>query len=438
MVTAVILAALLAPAAAVAKSAQRPSPAVQEAARSAAVQVPLPQPRPADAPARDAAEGAASDKGTAPDKPAAPGKSEAAAPAALPVSACRLALTDEIAVAPSIPAIHGPGGCGGDDLVRLEAVVLPDKRKVALTPAATMRCPMATAIANWVRSDIVPLESGLGSPLVALDNFDSYECRGRNGKAGAPLSEHGRANALDVHGFKLADGRLIDLTDRTQPRELRETVLHSVCTRFSTVLGPDSDWYHEDHIHLDLMERRNNYKICQWDVLDPMPKVAPLLPAMRPEEAPPRETADAGDGTKKAEGDAKGKATEPAAVEEDRRPAAVSDSAGEAGRTVPQVSAPKIAPRDVPLSGATAARGRSSGITPPAARPTVPQSADTSVAAVPSSKPPASNAPSGKASTDKGAVGGASADSTAANANKRATKKRQRVHRGWNPFGPFF
>jgi hypothetical protein len=61
--------------------------------------------------------------------------------------------------------------------------------------------------------------------------------------------------------------------------------------RFSTVLGPGSDWYHEDHIHLDLMERHNNYRICQWNVYDPLPQVAPLLPAERPEEAPPREVA---------------------------------------------------------------------------------------------------------------------------------------------------
>ena len=58
-----------------------------------------------------------------------------------------------------------------------------------------------------------------------------------------------------------------------------------------TVLGPGSDWYHEDHIHLDLMERHNNYKICQWNVWDPLPQVAPLLPAARPDEAPPREVA---------------------------------------------------------------------------------------------------------------------------------------------------
>ena len=87
-------------------------------------------------------------------------------------------------------------------------------------------------------------------------------------------------------------------------------MLHSACTRFSTVLGPGSDWYHEDHIHLDLMERRNNYRICQWDVWDPLPQTAPLLPAERPDEAPPREVAarpdDAKSGAKSgAKSDAK-------------------------------------------------------------------------------------------------------------------------------------
>ena len=67
------------------------------------------------------------------------------------------------------------------------------------------------------------------------------------------------------------------------------------------MLGPGSDWYHEDHIHLDLMERRNNYRICQWNVYDPLPQVAPLLPAERPEEAPPREVAAKSDAAPKSE-----------------------------------------------------------------------------------------------------------------------------------------
>jgi hypothetical protein len=271
--------------------ASRPKP---RRAAALPASVPLPKPRPAEAPV------------TEPEKPklakpapAETGKpTEQAAAAPPPPSACRLALTEEIAIAPSIPDIHGVGGCGGEDLVRLEAVVLADKRLVSVKPAAILRCPMASAIAGWIRTDIAPLAAGLGSVISGLDNFDSFECRGRNRVVGAQLSEHGRANALDVRAFKLANGQSISLIDRTVSRELRESVLHSACARFSTVLGPGADWYHEDHIHLDLMERHNNYKICQWNVWDPLPQIAPLLPAGRPDEAPPREVAAKSDAGK--------------------------------------------------------------------------------------------------------------------------------------------
>jgi hypothetical protein len=260
--------------------------------------VPLPRPRPAEAPAAEGGPSAAEEP-KAPAQAARPGEQAAPAPRPSPEpSACRLALTEAIAVAPSIPDIHGAGGCGGEDLVRLEAILLPDKRQVSVKPAAILRCKMASMLADWIRTDIAPLATSLGSTVSDLDNFDSFECRGRNRVAGAMLSEHGRANALDVRAFKLANGRSISLTDRTVPRELRETVLHSACARFSTVLGPGSDGYHEDHIHLDLMERRNNYRICQWDVWDPLPQTAPLLPAERPEEAPPREVAAKSDAAK--------------------------------------------------------------------------------------------------------------------------------------------
>ncbi len=245
---------------------------LRRAARAA--KVPLPRPRPTEAPKAEPEQSAA----------APAGKTPAAVP--VPPSACRQALTGDIAVAPSIPDIHGPNGCGGTDLVRLEVIVLPDKHQVRVVPPATLRCPMATAIADWVRTDIAPLAASPGSELAALDDLGSYACRTFNGIAGARLSEHGRADALDVRGFELADGRSIVLTDRGQPRDLREKVKHSACARFTTVLGPDSDWYHEEHIHLDLRQRHDNYRICQWDVLNPLPAVAPLLPAPRPAEAP--------------------------------------------------------------------------------------------------------------------------------------------------------
>jgi hypothetical protein len=259
--------------------------------------VPLPKPRPAEAPLADQQTPGEAGKAEKPAEPAAPvAETRPAEPP--PPTACRVALDDSIAIAPSVPDIRGPGACGGPDMVHLEAVILPDRTRVPLKPGGTMRCAMATAIADWIRTDMAPLAAGLGTRLSELDNFDSFDCRGRNRVVGAKMSEHGRANALDVRGLKLANGQTIALTDRATPREQREKVLLSMCARFSTVLGPGSDGYHEDHIHLDLAERRGNYKICQWDVWDPLPRVAPLLPAMRPDDAPPREVADKGDGNR--------------------------------------------------------------------------------------------------------------------------------------------
>ncbi len=145
--------------------------------RRAVLAVPLPKPRPAEAPnaepesrrkpeSKPEPSRAESDK-PEPEKsaPAGIGKAaEQAAPAPPPPSACRLALTDEIAIAPSIPDIKGANGCGGEDLVRLEAVVLPDKRRVSVKPAAVLRCAMASAIADWIRTDMAPLATSLGTP----------------------------------------------------------------------------------------------------------------------------------------------------------------------------------------------------------------------------------------------------------------------------------
>lgn len=297
------------------------------------VRIPLPKPRPEEAPKATDEAAPEADSNPSPDKPAANKPAEATPPPEKQLSACRLALTEEIAVAPSIPDIHGPGACGGEDLVRLEAIVLPDKRKVAVKPAAILRCTMASAIANWVRTDMVQLAASLGSTITDLDNFDSFECRGRNRVVGAMLSEHGKANALDVRSLKLANGQSIGLTDRTLSRDVRERVLHSVCSRFSTVLGPGSDWYHEDHIHLDLAQRRNDYRICQWNVWDPLPQVAPVLPVERPEEAPPREVAAKSEGAKEG---AKDGTKDGADDQENAKPAAPPDRpAADSGKSKP-------------------------------------------------------------------------------------------------------
>ena len=199
-------------------------------------------------------------------------------------SACRIRIADRIAVIEPVPALGGPGDCGATDVVRLDAVIQPDKTRVAVTPPATVRCTMAEAIATWMREDVTAAVATLGSTPRVLDNYASYDCRGRNRIAGAKISEHGLANAIDIRGLSLANGKFVGLTDRNVAREFRETIRKSACAQFTTVLGPGSDGHHETHVHLDLAERRGGYRLCQWNVLDPPGEVP--LPRPRPPEAP--------------------------------------------------------------------------------------------------------------------------------------------------------
>jgi hypothetical protein len=213
-------------------------------------------------------------------------------------SACRIRLTAELAIAPSVPSLVGPGECTVTDVVRLEAVVLRDGSRVAITPPATLRCDMAESVVHWVRDDVAADVQALGAPLRSIDNYASYHCRGRNNIVGAQLSEHGKANALDIHSLRLANGRVVGLTDPYVGRDFREITRKSACGRFSTVLGPGSDGYHEDHIHVDLRERARGYRLCQWDVRDPEPPPESAVAAQVP-LPPPRPKLEAKRGRKR-------------------------------------------------------------------------------------------------------------------------------------------
>lgn len=176
----------------------------------------------------------------------------------------------KVAVVEPMPRLIGPGACGGEDMVRLDAVNVGAKR-VELKPAPYLRCPMAEQLVTWVRDEAVPRAAALGAPLQVVDTFDDFDCRGRNRQVNGRLSEHGKGNAVDIRSFTLADGRVFTLTDLMAPKEVREQLRQSACGRFSTVLGPGSDGHHEQHIHLDYIERRNGYRVCQWAILEPPP-----------------------------------------------------------------------------------------------------------------------------------------------------------------------
>jgi hypothetical protein len=161
----------------------------------------------------------------------------------------------------------GPA-CGAPDAVLLQRIILEDRAEVTVEPPATLRCEMAEAITEFVRHDLAPAAAALGSPLRRVENYDSFNCRSRNGVAGAKLSEHGLANALDIRSIRLKDGRVVHPTDAGASQVFRTAMKAAACDRFTTVLGPGSDGYHEDHIHLDRIERRGGYRMCQWDVRD--------------------------------------------------------------------------------------------------------------------------------------------------------------------------
>jgi hypothetical protein len=190
-----------------------------------------------------------------------------------PPSACQLRLTPDRAVFRSMGDIHGSHGCGGPDVVSLERIIGKNRQAIEISPPAVLRCETAEAIVNWVRDDLTARATVLGSNLAVIENFDSYECRGRNRIPGAQISEHGHANALDIRSFKLKNGVSVHPTDAAIAKEFRLAMKTSACARFTTVLGPGSDGFHEDHIHVDLAEHRNGYRTCHWE-LDGEPSVA--------------------------------------------------------------------------------------------------------------------------------------------------------------------
>src|SRR5262249_41439790 len=72
--------------------------------------------------------------------------------------------------------------------------------------ASDAALPDGTGFALWLRDDVAPVIATLGTSLRRVETLDSFVCRGRNGASGGKISEHGRANALDVRALKLADG----------------------------------------------------------------------------------------------------------------------------------------------------------------------------------------------------------------------------------------
>lgn len=137
----------------------------------------------------------------------------------------------------------------------------------AVTPAATLACPVVSALDRWVASGIQPAaRRWFGQPVVEIKQISAYSCRGMNGNPHARISEHAFGNALDIAGFVLADSRVVTIRRGWRGTPEEQGFLHDVhasaCEIFSTVLGPGSNRFHYDHIHVDMMRRDSGRRVC--------------------------------------------------------------------------------------------------------------------------------------------------------------------------------
>lgn len=155
-------------------------------------------------------------------------------------------------VAEPIGDIRGPGGCGVVDAYRVT-----EAAGVTLSRPATIRLPTAERLAVWLRDAAIPIIGTRGGGLARIEVAAHYACRTRNSQRGARLSEHALGNAIDISAFILADGTRISVTEwRGRNGSVLRRLHASACGPFGTVLGPDSDRFHQDHFHFDIADYR--------------------------------------------------------------------------------------------------------------------------------------------------------------------------------------
>ncbi len=153
------------------------------------------------------------------------------------------------------PRHDGPR-CGFDDAVRLTG---GGSRRLGFLPnSPALSCPVAAALAMWEWTVVQPAAlRQFGTPVVTVEQLGSYSCRHIAGQAS--WSEHATANALDIAAFRLADGRRVGVARDWRGAGPDARFLHAVragaCPLFATVLSPDYNAAHRDHLHLDQAAR---------------------------------------------------------------------------------------------------------------------------------------------------------------------------------------
>lgn len=150
----------------------------------------------------------------------------------------------------ALPDRDGPGQCGWTDAVRLRGTGV-----ASLSSPTVVTCPLAASLVLFDRQVVQPAARlAFKQPVARIDHVGSYACRNIYHRADAPLSRHARAQAIDIDGFVLADGRRIGIGADWNNQHARGQFLRAVhdggCRVSGMVLGPDYNAQHRGHFHI--------------------------------------------------------------------------------------------------------------------------------------------------------------------------------------------
>lgn len=170
---------------------------------------------------------------------------------------CRQMIADSNLKAARVPDETG-------DLCRLTNGVKMNIGYYAYAVPVTLSCPAAAALYVWEREVVAAAAAKhLSAAVVEIVPAGAYSCRRRYGRATGPISEHAFGNAIDVSGFRLANGELIQIKTAWKAggevQKFVRAVRDGGCGVFQEVLSPDYNAEHHDHLHLDM----GRYKLCR-------------------------------------------------------------------------------------------------------------------------------------------------------------------------------
>ena len=153
-----------------------------------------------------------------------------------------------------LPDRYADQGCTTLGAVQLAALT-SDRATLGVSNLGPVTCEVGQVFAAWARFGVDrAARQLLGSGVRSIETFGSYSCRnvaGTNRRSG-----HATGAAIDVSGFVLEDGRRVMVKSAwfggsDREREFLRVVQRSACKRFATVLGPEYNSAHHDHLHVE-------------------------------------------------------------------------------------------------------------------------------------------------------------------------------------------